>query len=335
MGDRPDERPDAGYDLLSDVLRTVRLCGAIFFDVQVADPWVAAAPATSLIGDTVIADAQHVIEYHVVIEGTCWARLADDGEPPVALSAGSIVAFPHGDPHVLASHPDLGGAPDLAAYETASRSETVPFVLNYQEGRDRTARILCGFLGCDVTPFNPLIAALPRMVHVPGAYGRTEDDLLPQLIRATVREANAKGPGSRGVLAKLSELIFIEMIRRYARTQDSTVAGWLSGARDPIVGRAVQFLHSDLTRAWTVADLAREVAVSRTVLSERFTAILGLGPMTYLANWRMQCAANLLRASPKPLSQIAVEVGYESEAAFSRAFKRATGISPAHWRRDT
>lgn len=321
-------------DILSDVLRSVRLSGAIFFEVDVASPWVAAAPPSRSIAPLVIPGAQHVIEYHVLIEGTCWARVTNpDNEPPIRLSAGSIVAFPQGDTHVLASHPELNAKPDLSNFDQAARAQSLPFHLDYCDGGPRTAHIICGFLGCDVAPFNPLIASLPRVVHIPDAYA-SDDGFLSHLIRATMREARAKGVGSGGVLAKLSELIFIEVIRRYAEALPADAGGWLTGLRDVGVGRALRLLHAETARDWTVASLAREAGLSRTVLAERFTELLGMPPMTYLANWRMQRASALLSAGPMSLSQVAGDVGYESEAAFSRAFKRSTGVSPARWRKN-
>lgn len=322
-----------GEDILSDLLRSVRLSGAIFFDVDVSSPWVAAAPPSRSIAGRVIPGAQHVIEYHVLVEGTCWARVTNPGnEPPIRLSAGSIVAFPQGDTHVLASHPELDAEPDLGDFDQAARARSLPYHFDHRAGGSETANILCGFLGCDVAPFNPLIASLPRVLHVPDGYG-SGDGFLGHLIRATAREARAGGVGSGGVLSKLSELIFIEVIRRYAETLPPDGGGWLTGLRDPGIGRALRLLHAEPARDWTVADLAREAGLSRTVLAERFTELLGMPPMTYLTNWRMQRAAALLAAGPTPLSRVAAEVGYESEAALSRAFKRSTGLSPAQWRK--
>lgn len=351
LSDRPDLHPMARrvwrrsasavgsrameQDILSDVLRSVRLSGAIFFEVDVASPWVAAAPPSRSIASLVIPGAQHVIEYHVLVEGTCWARVTIPGSgPPIRLSAGSIVAFPHGDAHVLASHPELNAEPDLSNFDQAARAESLPFHLDYRDGGTRSAQIICGFLGCDVAPFNPLITSLPRVMHIPNGYGSSGDGFLSHLICATVRETHAKGVGSGGVLSKLSELIFIEVIRRYAEALPPDAGGWLAGLRDVGVGRAPRLLHAEPVRDWTVASLAREAGVSRTVLAERFTRLLGMPPMTYLANWRMQRAAALLSAGPMPLSQVADEVGYESEASFSRAFKRGTGVSPGRWRKN-
>lgn len=322
------------HDILSDVLRSVRMSGAIFFEVDVSSPWVAAAPPSRSIAASVIPGAQHVIEYHVVVEGNCWARVTNpDDEPPIHLSAGSIVAFPQGDTHILASHPELEAEPDFSNFDQAARAQSLPFHLDHNGGGSETGHMICGFLGCDVVPFNPLIASLPRVLHIADGYGGG-DSILSHLIQATVREARGKGPGSAGMLAKLSELMFIEMIRCYAASLPLEAGGWLTGLRDPRIGRAIRLLHTEPARHWTLADLAREAGLSRTVMAERFTELLGMPPMTYLANWRMQRAASMLLGGPIPLTQVAAEIGYESEAAFSRAFKRSTGLSPAQWRRN-
>jgi AraC-like DNA-binding protein len=319
-------------DFLSEMLRSVRLSGALFFEVDAAAPWVAAAPPKERIAPTVVSDARHVIEYHVIVEGTCWTRLTNPDGLPIALGPGSVVVFPHGDTHVLASDPGLDAEPSLAAFDEVARGRSLPFRIDHRDGRTGTTRLLCGFLGCDVAPFNPLISALPRVIHVPDGYD-SGDGFLGSLIAAGARETEATGAGSDGVLVKLSELIFIEVIRRYAASMPTDADGWLAGLRDPSVGRALRLMHGDCARHWTLAELAREAGLSRTVLAERFAALLGMPPMAYLANWRMQRAASLISAGGTTLAQVAVEVGYESEASFSRAFKRMTGLSPAHWRK--
>ncbi len=319
------------HDFLSEMLRSVRLSGAVFFEVDAAAPWVAAAPPKERIAPTVVSDARHVIEYHVVVAGTCWTRLTNPDGAPIPLGPGSVVVFPHGDTHVLASDPGLDAEPSMAAFDAVARGRSLPFHIDHRGGRAGTTHLLCGFLGCDVAPFNPLISALPRVIHVPDGYN-SGDGFLGSLIGAAARETEATGAGSDGVLVKLSELIFIEVIRRYAAAMPEDADGWLAGLRDPAVGRALRLLHGDCARHWTVAELAREAGLSRTILAERFTALLGMPPMAYLTSWRMQRAASLISAGTATLAQIAEEVGYESEASFSRAFKRATGLAPAHWR---
>jgi len=319
------------HDFLSEMLCSVRLSGAVFFEVDAAAPWVAAAPPKEKLAQTVVSAAQHVIEYHVIVEGSCWTRLTNPDSQPIKLGPGSVVVFPHGDTHVLASDPGLDAEPNLAAFDEVARGRSLPFHIDFRDGAVGTTRLLCGFLGCDVAPFNPLISALPRVIHIPDGYGNG-DGFLSHLIGAAARETEATDAGSDGVLVKLSELIFIEAIRRHAASLPSDANGWLAGLRDPAVGRALRLLHRDCAHHWTVAELAREAGMSRTILAERFTALLGLPPMTYLTSWRMQRAASLLSAGTATLAQITDEIGYESEASFSRAFKRMTGLSPTHWR---
>ena len=317
------------HDLLSDLLRTVRLSGAVFFDVGASAPWVAAAPPSQSIAAKVMPGAQHVIEYHVLAEGSCWARLHESDDEPVQLTAGSAVMFPHGDPHILASDPRLSAPADPSVFESRT-SDSRPFNLRYGSEPCDQARIICGFLGCDVVPFNPLLSSLPRMLHVAG--DDATKGLLGPLVRAAVDESSNPRAGSGGVLSKLSELIFIEVIRRYAEQLPEGGAGWLTGLRDPGIGRALRALHAAPGQLWTVGDIAREAGMSRTVLAERFTECLGTSPMNYLLGWRMQLAATRLSTSARTLAEIAAEVGYASEAAFSRAFKRSTGFSPGAWR---
>jgi AraC-like DNA-binding protein len=312
-------------DILSDVLRAVRLTGAIFFDVHTAAPWVAEAPPARVIAPHVMPGAPHVIEYHVVVAGTCYGGLI--GEPPVHLEPGSIIAFPQGDPHVLSSAPGMRGRPELQAYQRSAGAQ-LPIVI--KEGGDGPVRghVVCGFLGCDVRPFNPLIAALPRMIHVPASSGAS----LEQLIRLAVDESAARRSGGECVLARLSELLFVEVVRRHLATLPPDQTGWLGALRDAPVGRALTLFHDRPQHPWTLDELADEVGLSRTSLAERFTHLVGTSPIQYLAHWRMQLAANLLATGSNSVAEVAFAVGYGSEAAFSRAFKRLVGAAPANWR---
>lgn len=319
-------------DILTDVLRAVHISGAIFFDVHAASPWASEAPNSREIRALVMPEVQHLIEYHVLVSGSCWAGLVDDSLPPVELRPGSIVVFPHGDAHALSSEPNMRGALDLAPFAPATPDNPRPFYLDPGGDGPETARVICGFLGCDAGPFNPLLQALPRIFHVADGTS-AEGGWLGLLIDATVRESEARRLGGGGVLSKLSELIFIEAIRRYAETQPDEARNWLVGLREPMVGRALRALHADPTRDWTLPELAREAGASRTALVKRFTDHLGMPPMTYLAAWRMQLASSLLSSGILTIAQVAERVGYESEASFGRAFKRSTGMAPSEWRR--
>jgi AraC-like DNA-binding protein len=312
-------------DALSEVFRAVRLGGVLFFSVEARGPWVAETPGASQVAHRVLPGADHVIEYHVITEGTCWAALV--GGQSVQLEKGDVVVFPHGDPHVMSSAPGMRGKTEMSVFD---RPGTLPVFLEIGSGSDRRTHVLCGFLGCDAAPFNPLLATLPRLLIV--RRGAHEDGMLEHLVGVVIAESTAKRAGSEGVLARLSELMFIEVVRRHIASLPPENTGWLAGLRDPHVGRALGKLHDRPAEPWTLEDLARQVGVSRSMLAERFTHFVGAPPMQYLSQWRMQLAANLLVSGNAGLAEIAAAVGYGSEAAFSRAFKRLSGVAPAVWR---
>jgi AraC-like DNA-binding protein len=210
-------------------------------------------------------------------------------------------------------------------------SGRLPFVVTEGGGGLERAQFVCGFLGCDVRPFNPLLEMLPRLLHMPRPPG-AQNDLLERLIDLTLAEAQARHPGGESIRLGLSELIFIELVRRYVATRGEGATGWLAGLRDPAVGRALAVLHESPASPWTLDLLARRIGVSRSVLAERFVHLVGHPPMQYLTRWRMQLAARALSDGTSKVSAIGREVGYKSEAAFSRTFKRIAGVSPAAWR---
>ncbi|HEY6877556.1 MAG TPA: AraC family transcriptional regulator [Polyangiales bacterium] len=316
-------------DTLSEVLRAVRLTGAVFFDVRAVPPWVAEAPRAELVGPMILPGADHVIEYHVVTSGNCWAGLLD-GEP-VQLAQGDVVVFPQGDPHVVSSAPGMRRPPDLELHR-ARPDDRLPFLLDLGAGDAEPSQLVCGFLGCDARPFNPVLASLPRMLHVRGSAASA---LRAQLVEVAVTESKQRRAGGACALSRLSELLFIEVVREYLEALPPESAGWLGGLRDPIISRALGALHARPAHTWTLDVLAKEVGASRSVLAERFTYYAGVAPMQYLARWRMQVATQLLRGSAASIAEVAREVGYGSEAAFSRAFKRLVGEAPALWRQGT
>jgi AraC-like DNA-binding protein len=315
-------------DPLSDVLRAVRLTGAVFFDVRASGPWVAEAPPGHSIVGRIVPGADHLISYHVVAHGSCWGHAID--EPPLKLSAGDVIVFPHGHPHVLSSAPGMRGTADLSLYRHPSDGR-LPFALTMGSGETELARLVCGFLGCDARPFNPLLAALPPVIHMNDGGPR---GAIGELVRVALSEAAQPRPGSECVLGRLSELMFLDVVRRYLATLPEERAGWLAALRDRPVGRALEVLHARPARAWTLELLARDVGLSRSVLAERFTALVGQPPMQYLARWRMQLAAHDLVASLDSVADVADRVGYASEAAFGRAFKKVVGIPPGQWRKE-
>jgi AraC-like DNA-binding protein len=315
-------------DVLSEVLYAVRLTGAVFFKVEGSAPWVAEAPEAKWVAPFVMPGAEHVIEYHVVTKGSCWGGLV--GEPPVRLHAGDVLVFPQGDAHIMSSAPGMRGPLDLDVFKKP-RSGQLPVAMSFNPSGSDVAQLVCGFIGCDARPFNPLLATLPRVLHV---QQKTAEDgaLLEQLIRVAVVESGARRAGGETVLARLSELLFIEVVRSYCATLPSETKGWLAGLRDEVIGRTLSVLHDRPAEPWTLEDLAKEVGLSRSMLAERFHGYVGTPPMQYLARWRMQLAASLLSGTNQTLSQVADRVGYGSEAAFSRAFKRLVGVAPSGWR---
>ena len=317
-----------GADALSDVLRAVRLSSAMFFHLDVRDPWVAAAPASSACASAVLPGAQHVIEYHVVLDGCCWGGLID--EPSVRLDAGDIIAFPQGAPHVLSSGPGMRAIPDLSYYHQPT-ADQLPHRISLGDTGPADARILCGFLGCDARPFNPLLEALPPVLHLRGSAYRDRSSLV-FLINAARNETEGRRAGGEGVLARLGELLFVEAIRCHIESLDPEQTGWLAGLGDRHVGQALNLLHGNPAADWTLDELAKLVGLSRSTLAQRFTHLIGQPPMQYLTRWRMQLAAGLLVSGREPISRIAEAVGYDSEAAFNRAFRRTVGTPPAAWR---
>ena len=320
----------AKADVLSDVLRAVRLTGAVFFDFELSSPWVAEAPPAREIAGSVMPGAQRVIEYHLIARGSCWGHAV--GDEPVHLGEGDLIVFPQGDPHVLSSAPGMRAVPDHAMF--VRRSAPLPLVYEMGGGGSDRARVVCCFLGCDERPYNPLLTALPRVIHLSARARRASAGWLGTLMNIAVTESGAGRPGGENVLARLSELMFVEIVRQYLETLPAAETGWLAGLRDPVTGQALAAMHAEPAAEWTVESLARAAGVSRSVFAERFTAMVGQPPMQYLALWRTQLASRLL-AEGGNVAAVAAAVGYDSEAAFSRAFKKLVGQAPAAWRRES
>ena len=323
-------------DTLSDVLRAVRLKGAVYFYVSGGKQWAAESPAAKHIASAIMPGAEHLMEYHVVTQGACWAGIV--GASPVRLEEGDVVLFPQGDSHVLSSAPgmraELGNA---SLYVT--KVDHMPIRLTFEgthgprpsgEGERGLTTVICGFISCDVTPFNPLIDALPKMMVLKatdaGAW-------TAKVLQQAVAESHAGHPGSEAMLARISEMLFVDAVRRHVESLPADGTGWLAGLGDRYVGRALGLLHERPDHGWTIDELGHSVGLSRSALHERFVQFIGLPPMQYLARWRMQIACGLLRSTNATVATIALEVGYESEAAFARAFRRQIGAPPAAWKR--
>lgn len=316
-------------DPLSDLLKTVRLTGAVFFEIAAQGPWAVASPTRELMLPKILPGANHLIAYHVVTAGRCFATAA--GGQAISLEAGEVVVFTNGQPHIMSSHPDMRADPPMPDVLDVAAAGEKPFCINYGDGTIST-KLVCGYLACDARPFNPLLENLPPVITA-GDPRNNGAGWIGQFIRFAVTEAAETRAGGESVLTKLSELMFIDVVRRYLETLPPEQTGWLAGLRDPSIGKALALLHGKPAHNWTIDELAKQAGLSRTVLAERFAELVGIPPMHYLAKWRMQIASELLTRSSANLANISAQVGYESEAAFSRAFKKMVGVPPSTWRR--
>jgi len=315
-------------DALSEILEVIKLDSAIYFNAEFCEPWCLATPESRSLAPILVRGAAHVIIYHLLCEGRAYTALTD-GER-VELSAGDIVTFPHGHGHVL------GSGSDVAPIDAGA--ELPAFLARGLEqlrlgGRGAPSRFICGFLACDPLLSRAFLGGLPPLIKV-SIRDDPSGQWLENSLKFSVAEAAGRGAGASAMLAKLSEVVFAETLRRYIRGLPDGETGWLAGARDAAVGKALTVLHHRHAHPWTVAELAREVGLSRTVLSERFRHFIGESPMAYLTRWRLQLGARALTATNHSVAQIAFDVGYESESAFNRAFKREFGVPPARYRRD-
>jgi AraC-like DNA-binding protein len=313
-------------DALSETLRVVRLVSAIFIHARFTAPWCYQSPRANSVAHLLEPTAERLVIFHMITEGECYVELGD--QSVTRLSAGDVVIFPQGDAHLMSSQPGLPPAESARLNAVLSRR---PRMLTYGGGGPVT-RLVCGYLACDARLAKMLLTGLPPLVRV-NVRGSKAGIWLEASVRYALDEARSPRPGGAGVLAKLSEVLFIEVLRLYMNEQREGRTGWLAGVGDRIVGAALNELHRNPARAWTVEALARAAGTSRSVLAERFQHLVGSSPMQYLTQWRMLLAANLLSGSNAPLSRIAEDVGYQTDTAFSRAFRREYGAPPAAWRR--
>lgn len=331
------------HDTLSDLLRSVRLRSAVYYFVSCRGNWVAEAPPSAEISAAVMPGAERIMEYHVVTEGECWAAVV--GQPPIKLKRGDIIMLPQGDAHVMSSAPGMRASqrvgaylemrhnhrPFRVAYDGNAEPQVTPHARGFAHSPDRapSTTLVCGFIGCDTRPFNPLLATLPRLLHLPETTGTWS----AEFVTLAAAESTNRRPGSEALLERLSEMMLVDAVRRHVENMPEQSTGWLAGLRDRFVGRALALLHEKPAADWNIDDLSKHVGLSRSALHERFVELIGQPPMQYLTNWRMQLASRLLRETQSSVASIALEVGYDSEAAFARAFKRLVGTPPAAWRR--
>ena len=325
--------PASGVDVLSDVLRSVRLTGSMLFLVNAHPPWMSWAPKTEAFRRVVLPNAQHLVSYHILTRGGCWAGLRD--APPERFETGDVLVVPHGEAYYLADSPASQaayGPEEAVEFLRGMAAGEMPSVVSEGAEGGELTQFICGFLGCDRAPLNPVLDALPAMIHLRVAsHG---GDRMRHLIEFALCELREPSSGSQGVLLRLAELMFVEVVRLQLETAACEQTGWLAGLHDPLVARALSLLHGAPQSPWTLAALAEQTGSSRSVLAERFARFVGQPPMHYLTQWRMQRAIRLL-AEPgaKKIAAVAEAIGYESEAAFSRAFTKSMGEPPSTWRK--
>jgi len=313
-------------DAFSEVLSGVKLNGAVFFNAEFSAPWGLSVPASDKM-TTIAPERAHLVLYHLVIEGGAIIEL-EDGQS-LELKAGDIVIFPHGDPHCMSS--SKGTTRTFPNYGISAKIQARDLSPLKAGGGGEISRFVCGYMTCDPHLSRPILNGLPPVLKV-NIRADLSGQWLENSILYLVEEAVSGRVGSEAMLAKLSEALFVDTLRRYVAGLPDQQIGWLAGTRDPIVGKSLGLLHSRSAHPWTIASLADEVGISRSALVERFTRYLAEPPMTYLSRWRLQLAARSLEKTSRSVAEIAADVGYESEAAFNRAFKREFGQPPGRYR---
>ncbi len=314
-------------DALSDALQSVRMTAAIFYNAEYTAPWGDCSPEASEVAPIFAPGFEHMVVFHLVTEGRALAQM--EGQPDLQLTAGDIVIFPHGHAHRLSNGAPQTFRNDDSVIRKFLAGDLAP---TRRGGGGELTRFVCGYFGCEQRSGRQFLAGLPPMIRI-NIRGDASGAWLESSIRHLVSETSGHTPGSMVLLSKMAEALFVEALRRFARQMPEEETGWLAAARDPIVGAALAALHREPQRNWTLPELAAEAGTSRSVLSGRFHDLIGESPMHYLARWRLLLASRLLRGERKSVMEVAMDVGYESEAAFNRAFKREFGQPPAHYRR--
>jgi AraC-like DNA-binding protein len=314
-------------DVLSEVLKAVRLDGALFYHGEFSAPWCFRSPASRMVAPYLSPDSGHVIIFHLLTEGRGYAHIEGEGKP-VPLNAGDIIIFPHGDPHFM------GNGSAVKAVDMAKELERISsqgLKISRMGGGGEITKFICGYMACEPQLSRVFLGGLPPVLKI-NIRNDASGQWLEDSIRYSVGNADASRPGGEAVIAKLSEVLFVEALRRYIALLPPEQTGWLAGVRDPEVGKALALLHRKPAHPWTIAVLANDVGISRSVLAERFRRYLSETPIAYLTRWRLQLGAQMLKSTSSSVAQIAGEVGYESEPSFNRAFKRQFGFPPARFR---
>ena len=316
-------------DVLSDFLRAVRLSGAVFFRANFSAPWGLSSPDPTQLARALLPSARHMVLFHAIERGSCWLEIA--GKPREQLRAGEVVVFPFADPHAMGCG-EPAQVDSIAQLFPGPPPWREPPRLVYG-GAGEATEIVCGFLHLDKAVFNPLLSSLPRVL-VARPDGSASGRLLESSLEFLRRELDADAPGTASIMSRLTELLFVEVLRQHVAQLSERELGWLAALRDRGIGHSLSLIHEQPAHPWTVDELARRAAMSRSAFAARFGQLLGEAPAQYLTRWRLQLASQRLRDGDENLAEIATAIGYASEAAFSRAFKREVGQSPVHYRRD-
>ena len=314
-------------DALSQTLSVVRMTGAIFINARFTAPWCYRSPSAASAASILEPNAERIVIFHFITDGECFVEMPDGSI--THLRAGDVVIFPGGEAHRMSSQPGLAAAAPARKLEDVLARR--PRRLSYGGGGAAT-RVVCGYMACDERLARMLLDGLPSPTRV-NVRGLRGSSWLEASLDYAMQEARSPRPGGHVVLSKLAEVLFIEVLRLFSQEARPAQRGWLAGVSDRLVGAALKAMHAQPAHPWTIENLARHAGTSRSVLAERFQELVGTAPMQYLTQWRMLLAASLLSRSRAPLSSIAEQVGYQTDTAFSRAFRREYGAPPATWRR--
>lgn len=313
-------------DALSEALKSVRMTGAIFYHAECTAPWGFRVPHMKDVAHVLAPGTERLVSYHLVTEGKAIVGFRDATIP---VEAGDVLVIPHGDAHTVSN-----GSPSTFIDSGATLGKFLAGDLKTMRlgGGGEMTRFVCGYFGCERHADKLFLAGLPLMIKI-SIRGDAAGEWLEHSVRHLVSETGSGRPGQSVLLSKMAEVLFVETLRRYMEQLPAEQTGWLAGARDTVVGSALAHLHARPFQHWTIAELAEAAGASRSVLAERFALYLGEPPLAYLARWRLQLAARLLQTTRQSVLQIAAHVGYESEAAFNRAFKREFCMAPGQFRK--
>lgn len=329
LTETPEHRADFSplpRDILSDILGIIRFSGAISFRPEFSAPWAVQSLPHADFADALQAQTKRLLPFHIMAKGSCWVQASDGTQ--ILLSQGDIIIFPHGDAHILGDRLDQEAV--LISRLVPKPPWTDPLLMKYGGGGE-VSKLVCGFLKCEEMLMHPFLKTLPKLIHV-RAFAEPTAPLLETGVRYIIQETDNFRSGSMCSLTRLVELMFIEILRNYMQNLPAHKVGGLAALKDPIVRQALEWIHADPAHLWTVSELATQIGMSRSALATRFTQLVGQSPMKYLTYWRLHLASRQLQDTDDSIAKVAIRVGYESEAAFNRAFKRLVGIPPGAWR---